>query len=292
MKIFNGIPFLTLLIFINFQGITQHNYPIYGVVKDTLDNPVDFANIGVLGKNVGTVSNENGFFHLSIPDDLINDSITFSRIGFYTKRIAISNLKGRSYIEIALVPKITKLEEIQITGKQLKEKTKGNKTESHSIVLAFNSDSSHLGFETGAVVNLPNKSPVKIKDFNFNITFNNPDSAKFRLNIYDYSKQEIGESLLHENIYFAVYKKDIGRYRLDLSKYNIYASGKVFVSLENIAVYVSKIPPDQEKNYYYDRINISGTIKIAKGFRRKVSLGNWEKLPFSFAPGFWITILE
>ena len=292
MKTFNVLLLFASLILISIDGISQENIYIKGTVKDTLNNPVDFANIGVYNKNIGTVSNENGAFNLSIPIEFTQDSLTFSRIGFHSKTIAINEFKEQNNIVISMLPKVTNIKEIQIVAKHLKEKTKGNKTDAEHIVIYFEKDSTKLGFEGGSVINLPNKSPVKIKDFNLNIVSNIPDSAKFRLNIYDYSKKVIGDCLLDENIYFTVIKKNQGNYKVDLSKYNIYASGKVLVSIEQIAIYSSEIQLNYKNKPIRNRILISGTITGSKGFSRKVSLGNWKKIPHSLAPGFWITILK
>ncbi|MFB6320681.1 carboxypeptidase-like regulatory domain-containing protein [Saccharicrinis sp. FJH54] len=277
-----------ILIGATFKVKAQHNYLIQGVLTDTLNNPIEYANIGIFDQNIGTVSDVNGNFQLFVPAEFLEDSITFSSIGFYTMRISIKQLVNNDSAMVCLIPKIERIKEIKVIAKPYKVKIRGAKTDTKKIILAVTGDTSSLGIENGTVINLPNKSPVKIKDVNFNIASNYLDSAKFRLKIYTYSKNEIKECLLKENIYFSITKMDTGNYKVDLSNYNIFASNAVLVSIENIALYSANTDNDRR---FWDRINISGTL-LTKGYRRKTSLGNWEKIPYSFAPGIWVTILK
>lgn len=265
----------------------QESVEIKGVVYDSATrHPVEYTNIGIFEKGIGTVSDFSGRFSINIPGDLLNDSITFSRIGYYKKVISTLKLQQNALQTIYLIPKTIQLEEVKIDAKKLKIKTKGNKTRSEKIVLGISSSLS-LGLETGTVIKLPDK-PVYIKDFNFHIAYNRPDSAKFRLNIYSYDKK-IENNILKKNIYFTVSGKTTGDFKVDLTKYNLVVQGDVFVAIEELAVY-SKGPDPKIKfdKYYYDRINVSATVTGSKSFYRKVSMDKWEKK--SSSPGFWLTV--
>ena len=268
--------------------IAQDIKIIEGVVVDTSKNslPIDFTSIGITGKNVGTISNESGFFKLSITDENINDSLTFSKIGYFPQKINISELVSQKSIKIFLVPKITELGEVLVLAKKTKARTSGNITRAKGIVLAISSGS--VGSEVGTVIRLP-ADTVYIKDLNFHIVGNNPDSAKFRINIYTY-KKKIGENMLTENLYFTIPGKIIGDFKVDLSLYKLSFCNDIFITVEPVSIHSNRYNATNDKNS--SRINISGTITGSDSYFRKVSLGNWQKIKYSFSPGFWVTYLK
>jgi hypothetical protein len=287
-----------LLIFISslyFQLNAQSTYyKVDGIFIDSISNaPVDFVDIGIIGKNVGSVSNEKGNFHLIIPNQNLGNFLSISRIGYNSKNILVGEVIKQTYIKIFLIPKITEIQEIQINQKALKSKTIGNISKSKNIVFGLTSDTSNLGREVGMVMHLP-KNPVFIKSFNFHISGNNTDSAKLRLNLYEFANGEIGKNLLKENIFFTITKKNSEDFNVDLSRYNIHAANDILISTENVAIYVSHGPDPNIKNdkYFYNKINISGSILGPKSFYKQVSFGQWEKIPFKFSPGFWIEIMK
>lgn len=210
---------MVILLSLSFTALSQEHLNLHGEIKDSLKIvPVEYVNIGLFEQNIGTVSNENGKFSLDVPMDYLNDSLTFSRIGYTTKKICINDLLLESVDLIQLVPKLTELKEVEIKTKKIILKSKGNKTTSKTIVMGISSALS-LGREVGCVIRLPNKQIV-LTDFNFNVDYNRPDSAKFRLNIYEYNG-EIGENILSENVYFTIPINYIGKFNVDLRKYNI-----------------------------------------------------------------------
>jgi hypothetical protein len=282
------ILFLTIILAFLFQLRAQRNIIVEGLIYDSLTNePIVYVNIGILGENIGTVSNELGEFKFSIPEKDINYNLTFSRIGYFTKHIRIKEFFNNEKVKIVLSPKITELQEVTINAKGTKLKTSGNKTKARSVVLGINSGS--LGRELGTVIHLPDRESF-LKDLNFNITVNNPDSAKFRINIYRFNG-EIDTNVLLENIFFTLKGNQVGVYKVDLSKYNIVLTNDIFLSVETVAVFAKKNKLETKNDPFFDRINISGTITGSKSFVRNISLGKWEKIK-AFSPGYWITYID
>lgn len=288
----------TLLLLLIVRPVIHLNAQSYqrinGFIVDSISAlPVDFVSIGIIGKNVGTVSNDSGVFHIRVPNELLSENLTISRIGYLTKTLKIHELTDQKNTKIFLIPKSTEIDEVQINFNKLTSKTIGNINRTDKIVCALTSDTSNLGLEVGTVFHLPNNA-VYIKDFNFHISYNRPDSAKLRLNIYEYNNKEIGRNILKENIYFTITRKNSGDYKVDLSKYRIHASNEIFIAIENVAIYISQ-PPDPKikfDEYSYNKINISCTLLGSKGYFKKVSMGKWEKGKYSVSPSYWITILK
>lgn len=278
-------------IFLLFPGLltAQDTIQLNGVIYDAVTKkPVPYANVGIFEHGIGTVSNDSGQFFIQIPNVKQYDSLTFSRIGYHAQKRSLAVLLKEKKNEVWLSPKTFRLKEVKIASKKLNARIKGNKTKARSIMLGLNSR--NLGHEIGTLIRLPDK-PVYIEDFNFHIISNRPDSVKFRLNIYHYDK-EIGKNLLKKNIYFTVPGKVLGDYQVDLRKYNIEVQGNIFVSVEVLVNYISQGPDPSKKfdQYHYDRLDISGTLTGSKSFNRKISLGKWEKTPYHFSPGFWMTV--
>jgi hypothetical protein len=206
----------------------------HGIVADSSSHEViEYVCVGIIGKDVGTVANGMGIYNLTIPEMFINDTITFSRIGYHTKSVNAKDLINQDSDTIFLSPKSTELSEVVISDKLTKTKTKGNTTRSRSFVMGILSGS--VGGEVGTVIQLPNDS-VLIKNLNFHILSDKPDSAKFRLNIYSFNK-EVKDNILKENIYFTITDKFVGDFKVDLTKYHLYLCGKIFISIEPVAIF-------------------------------------------------------
>lgn len=262
---------------------------IQGIIIDSSSlKAIEYVCAGIIGKDVGTISNDTGFYKLDIPEQHTGDTITFSRIGYQSKMLTAKDLIAIENVKIALVPVNKELGEVIITGTGSKERTKGNTSRSRSIVMAISSGS--VGSEVGTVIHLP-KDSVLINDLNFHITSDRPDSVKFRINIYGYNKT-IGDNLLKTSIYFTIANKFIGDYKVNLRKYHLYMSGNIFISVEPVAIFSKGPDPKIINDKSYDRINISGSIAGSESFYRKVSLGKWTKIKSSFSPGLWITYLD
>lgn len=103
------------IIFILIFTISIHIYAkeIQGVVKDAeTGKPVAFANISLKGYAYGTISNENGYFKINIPEKYNSKLLVFSFVGYETKEIIVKNTK--SNITIKLKQIATQIEEVII----------------------------------------------------------------------------------------------------------------------------------------------------------------------------------
>jgi hypothetical protein len=90
------------------------NFVIIGTLLDKETGiPISSATVGVRGTSIGSITNQNGDFKLSLPDSLKNDSITFSHIGYLSQDIEFALLIGRHNI-LSLEPKVVPLQEVVI----------------------------------------------------------------------------------------------------------------------------------------------------------------------------------
>ncbi|NJN26069.1 MAG: SusC/RagA family TonB-linked outer membrane protein [Cyclobacteriaceae bacterium] len=91
---------------------------VAGIVTSQEDNgPLPGVNVLVKGTTIGTITNADGAYSLSVPD--VNNTLIFSFIGYVSEEIAIN---GRSEINISLASDITQLGEVVVVGYGTKKK--------------------------------------------------------------------------------------------------------------------------------------------------------------------------
>lgn len=85
---------------------------VTGTITDaTTGQVMPGVNIQVKGTTVGTISNIDGAYSLSVPD--LNTTLVFSFIGYITQE---APLGGRTRLDIALKEELTQLEEVVVVG--------------------------------------------------------------------------------------------------------------------------------------------------------------------------------
>ena len=87
-----------LLFAFSFVALGQE-MTIKGVVLDSMTREIlPFTNVGVLGKDMGTVSNSEGSYALSSKDLSLADTVFFSYVGYQQRKYTIAQLKEQSTI--------------------------------------------------------------------------------------------------------------------------------------------------------------------------------------------------
>lgn len=89
----------------------------FGTIKSASDSSsVEYADIYLSGKTIGTISNSGGEFEIKIPDSLAIDDLLISSVGYKTKSIA---LKKKSLGTIYLEPQTMILKEVVVTANRV-----------------------------------------------------------------------------------------------------------------------------------------------------------------------------
>ena len=190
---------------------------------------IGYVNIGIIGKNVGTVSDEFGNFTINLDNIYNNDSLRFSIIGYESKTFLVGNFKENLIKNVYLNPKLYDLHEVKVTYHRSKEIRLGTPVLSNSLKSGFaNND---LGSELGIKVNVKNR--VELKDINLNVAVCTFDSVTYRLNIYQSVNNTEYKNILTEPIYISFSKDKINNViTFDLTKYSIIIKGNVLITLE------------------------------------------------------------
>lgn len=110
------ILFVTAFIFtLLVVPLTAQNNPISGKVLDASNGqPVQYANLGVVGTYHGTATDVDGNFSLDVKTLADNNQITVSAVGYRSKVLKISQLKVRDNLIIELIPVTYDIKEVDI----------------------------------------------------------------------------------------------------------------------------------------------------------------------------------
>ena len=261
--------FLTIISF-SFYSLVAQTYSGQLIDKEN-GQQVLFANIGIMDKNIGTVSDAAGFFKLELNSKFDQDTLSISCIGYEKRTYLIREFKkeftDKDDIIIELLPKIYHLEEVSIFSIDTKTYTLGNFCKSTSAYgNAFYSD--NLGTEVGVIINLPRRVEkahiINFRCYVGEFTFNN---FPVRLNIYNLKNGKPFENILTKPIYTEI--TSAGEYLIDLEKYNIYTKEDFFISLEYYRI------PDITKGKLVFCAVHNTRMKQGNGYYRLTSQGEW-----------------
>ena len=175
-----------------------------GTIIDSKTNQgIPYASIGVLGKRIGTIADENGDFVLRLNKKTVSEEnpTIISSIGYESVLTRISKIKN----SILLNPKNQTSTDTIKKSNDFEQKKIGRFIEKGIGSLSFhnkhdrNTDDK-LGREIGAILNLKGKN--YLSKVNFYIGRNEFDKVKFRLNIYNVKNDYPKDLIINEEILF------------------------------------------------------------------------------------------
>ncbi len=208
-------------------------YLLKGKVIDShMVSGIPFVSIGIPGKSIGTVSNEEGEFELQLDETSKHDSLVFMVMGYQTVRLAIAGMQFNEYKQIQLEPSAVVLEEVVVRPGKLKHKQLGVKNYSKTNCTGFTDVGNNWKGSEAAVL-FHNNQTVTLEYFAFYIIQNKyPDSLRFRLKFYLVSgHNHVGQLIANKAVIFKVGNAQ-GEVKIPLSAFEIRMHGDFFVSLE------------------------------------------------------------
>jgi hypothetical protein len=224
----NGILFSCFCCLLSLNAICQQL--IQGVLIDSISRePVEFANVGLVGRALGTVTNDKGEFSLLVADSLKEFPLKISMIGYKEQSFKLKQLTKEK--NVILLPRFDNpLPEVTVKAPKLKVKIVGNETTTKSITAGFINN--NLGAELAIRLRIKNAG-TEIRKFMLNISNNTLSvSPVFRLNIYEVSKDgSPGKNILRQNIIITPQQQK-GLITEDLTPYGITANSDVFIAVE------------------------------------------------------------
>lgn len=231
------VPKMVILIpifFFSITGFAQISV-IHGKVISEKNVVLQYVNVGILNKTIGTVTNKNGYFTLFMKEDQIsdNDTLHFSMIGFSPKSFPVNEILNNANLNIVLTEKIERIPEAIVVGRKIKTKTKGTK---HQVVPLYTQmaiseyPNQNFGSAIGRSFSINHKNTV-LENLKF-FVYSNYDTAVFRINIYSMKRRKPDKSLLQTSIYKQITGVTKDWIQVDLQKYGILVSNDLIVSIE------------------------------------------------------------
>jgi hypothetical protein len=254
----------TLIVISLLISITVSAQNITGIlINENGNKPVEFVNIGIAGKNVGTVSDMNGKFSLLVDAKYDNDTLMISCIGYNPLTLKISDLRKNQDIRLMLQEKTYALHEVVIKPKAFRQKTLGVTTKLRNMQAGFKENL--LGYECGVL--MKNRKAALIKKVDIHIASCSYDTIFYRLNIYEVNAKKVFVNILKEPIYIKMPKDQVNKeIQIDLTAKNIIVVGDFVVTLEHVKDL-------GQGNLYF----CAGLMD--KTYYRKTSQGKWETAP-------------
>jgi hypothetical protein len=225
---------------------------------------IGFVNVGIIGKNVGTVTDQLGNFSLVIDSRYDNDSLRFSLIGYEPRSYLVRAFREDSVKVILLKTKMYNLDEVKVTYHRARSIRLGVPVVSDQLKSGFADN--ELGSELG--IKVETNGRVRLEDINLNVATCTYDSVTYRLNIYQCLDEDEYVNILQKPIYVTFSNDKIKQaITLDLKKYSIIIEGPVLISLE---LY---------KDLGEGRLLFHTQFFTGTTYHRKTSEGRWTAAP-------------
>jgi len=232
--------------------------------------PLPFVNIGVVGKALGTVSNEQGQYGLAFQERLANDTVRISYLGYQPRLLTLRQLQSQP--DLTLSPAAVALAEVRVQAKSRawRARTLGYAGSSESTTLHL--DAKSLGAETGTIIYLKHQ-PTRILQANFNVARNQVGTVTLRINLYrlDAKGRPTNEKLLRREVVVRTAVAH-GPLTVDLAPDNLLLSEDFFLSLEWVG--------GADADALHQGLAFSAGIGYADNdiYYRTTSQASWERL--------------
>ena len=177
--------FTLLFLIISSFIYSQNKTVVEGVIVDEYNYGVPYAAIGILSKNLGTSSNDEGAFYFLVTDKELNDVLEISSIGFKTFKISIKEYISQEDKKIVLEENVTELSDVLVKSnedyvrlalKNLKENTLNKSHQLKVLYRRWSVEDNICRYYIEHFINVNDRGPYSnISDFNITQTRNSAD---------------------------------------------------------------------------------------------------------------------
>ncbi|ATA75052.1 hypothetical protein CGC52_06240 [Capnocytophaga sp. H2931] len=228
---------IILLFIISFSMYSQ---TLEGFVIDSLtQEPLPYANISFLDRNIGVSADENGFFKLDISKKE-SESVLISFVGYESKVVSLEKyVENRKYTQkINLLPTTEVLEEVVLVEKQLQKAKKTDVGTFHKKDVFLNSVP--FGYEKAVFIENKTRKTGQITAVMLYFKSETNElyeqlEAFFRLNFYNVDDRGFPKETLSKELFLIKPGVKQQKIRVDLSNYGLpFPEKGIFVGVEVI----------------------------------------------------------
>tara|TARA_B110000211_G_scaffold128310_1_gene147419 strand:- start:6936 stop:8120 length:1185 start_codon:yes stop_codon:yes gene_type:complete len=129
--------FLTSILF------SQNKIVLKGLIIDQENFPIPYTGVGIINKNIGTTSTEEGTFYFVITNKEVKDTLEISSMGYITFKIRVADFLSQKSTKIVLKEKTTELSEISLMTTEdyiknaLKNLKKNSVSKNHQLKILY-----------------------------------------------------------------------------------------------------------------------------------------------------------
>ncbi|OWP65108.1 hypothetical protein CDA63_01765 [Hymenobacter amundsenii] len=256
--------------------------------------PVPYANLAIPGKSVGTVADEHGTYQLTYTAANLIDTVRVSSIGYEPQRRLLRDLVNQPGVQLKPVAMELADVRIQAPGLYKRNRTLGYTSHSETIISKLKAE--HLGAEIGMIISLKH-NPTKLLTANFGVIYYQPDTLRFRVNIYRLlaNGKPSEEKLLTRNLIVTTANRMVGKGPLtvNLAADQLVVDEDFLLTLEWI--------DGGDVQQVSKNLAFSSALGYGNGiiYFRKTSQDDWEKVAAGVALagmqpklGFYVTALD
>ncbi|MDO7846964.1 carboxypeptidase-like regulatory domain-containing protein [Hymenobacter sp. M29] len=246
------------------------------VVSGATQQGVPFVNIGLPRRGLGTVSDEQGRYHLTYNAAYATDTVRISSVGFRTQLLPFASLLAAPSIQF--VPEEVALNEVSVTAAGAYRRTHTVGLDKPSSHLNFHMISNELGTEIGTIVHL-DRRPALVQSLHVAVVKNEAGPLTFRLNLYRLDAKGVPtpEKLLAHDV-FVTAQPQAGVLSVDLGSDRVVLDQDFLLALEWV-----KAPDGAPEADFTKRISFGGAMKAGgmQLYMRRTSQAAWIKPTFS-----------
>jgi hypothetical protein len=278
--------FITILCFLTLskatlsQTIPREDIPIKGkIVEQDNNQPLSYVSVGILNKSLGTLTDTLGNFNFNISQENVADTLQISMVGYFSKQIAVKDFIESGNKTIGLTVKMTELAEVVVTIPKTNSETLGRQGSGKFIQVSVHNKKTvneTIGSEMGMRYKTSHANAV-LKDFNFNLSGNNFNSIKFRVNIYAVKGNMPDTLMYNKQIFVTVDNYRTGWIKLDLEDFNITVNKDFIVTVQWVESKMDK----QEKPI--TMVPVAMTPFSKNCYVRVASQDKWKKMGMSLS---------
>ncbi|MFD2787234.1 carboxypeptidase-like regulatory domain-containing protein [Hymenobacter rubripertinctus] len=201
------------------------------ILNDQTGEPVPFATLGVPGRSIGTVADEQGRYLLRLPPDL-GDTLVVTSVGFARTAVPPAALAGGQRV-FRLRPQEQELLGVVVQRRPVHAALLGQSRAKGDVLWMGGSSGKETvddewGWELGTVL-----TPLRrtyLEEFHVFLADNNYQQLRFRLNLYALENGRPGKALLSQDIQLISTTKQRGWLSVDLRPYDLQLEGQPVVA--------------------------------------------------------------
>ena len=275
------IKFALAAIFLPVLLAAQEQVSVRGKIVDEKGEPVEYVQVGVPERHIGTISTVDGQFEISIPID----TLEFFHVSYQTARYPVTGPVDN----LVIVLHDNELPPAVFIGGNTREKYllrpgKSILKNMGSIVANLHEGEGAIGGELGSVATA--KKPFLIKDIQFTVKSNSIPKCVASINVYRIEGKPVTfTNILHKPIYFNIDISDLPRKNnIQPDEPILLEPGKYFISFQIVAVdedLMRKLQdtPESERVHAFGPYFASFPVYLKSSYTRSAAMGKMEYVP-------------